>query len=170
MLEARAAEALSRLDKPVKMKAIRYKRRCSGNMSQSAYLYFVEGSSVSSLTLDEVKEHLARYRDQVSKTGQQLDWNYAEAAFPYTIETKPDGEDLWFYLKGKDELYRYIVFGIGVSPAADGERHYIQVVLPEGSTHGDKAKANELCKYLGRNLKSELHLFNGRIMYYNPRK
>jgi hypothetical protein len=139
-------------------------------MSQSAYLYFVEGSEVSSLTLEEVKDQLTRYRDQVSKTGQQLDWNYAAAAFPYTIETKPEGENQWFYLKGQDELYRYIVFGVGSASVDGSERNYVQIVLPEGSTHGDKSKANELCKYLGRHLKAELHLFNGRIMYYNPRK
>jgi hypothetical protein len=139
-------------------------------MSQSAFLYFVEGSSVPSLTLDELKEQLARYRDQVSRTGQQLDWNYAEAAFPYTMETKPDGEGVWFYLKGKNELYKYIVLGVGSAKTEESVRHYVQVVLPEGSTHGDKSKGNELCKYLARHLKAELHLFNGRIMYYNPRK
>lgn len=140
-------------------------------MSQSAYLYFVEGSSVPSLTLDELKEQLLRYQDQVSKTGQQLDWNYAKAAFPYSIETKPDNEDVWCYLKGNDEKYKYIVFGIGTKKTGDGEdRHFVQVVLPEGSTHGDKAKGNELCKYLARHLKAELHLFNGRVMYFNPRK
>ncbi len=139
-------------------------------MSQNAYLYFVEGSAVPSLTLAELKEQLERYRDQVSKTGEQLDWDYAEAAFPYTFERKEDSGDIWFYLKGKNELYRYIVFGIGQEKTEDSERHYVQIVLPEGSTHGDKAKANEFCKYLARHLKAELHLFNGRIMYYNPRK
>jgi len=139
-------------------------------MSQSAYLYFAEGSSVPSVTLEELEEHLHRYRDQTSKTGQQLDWNYAAAAFPYTIEKNPEGEGVWFYLKGKDEAYKYILFGVGSKKTDDAERHYVQVVLPDGSTHGDKAKANELCKYLARNLKTELHLFNGRIMYFNPRK
>jgi len=140
-------------------------------MSQSAFLYFVEGSAVSSLSLDELKGYLERYREQLAQTGRQLDWQYADAAFPYEIETKPEGKDVWFYLKGKNELYKYIVFGVGETTAASGEeRHFVQVVLPEGSTHGDKAKANELCKYLGRQLKAELHLFNGRVMYYNPRK
>lgn len=139
-------------------------------MTQSAYLYFVEGSAVSSLTLDDLKAELERYKEQTAKTGQQLDWDYAEAAFPYTIETKPEGENVWFYLKGKDDAYRYIVFGVGVKATEEGERHYVQIVLPEGCTHGDKAKANELCKYLGRHLKTETHLFNGRIMYFNPRK
>ena len=49
-------------------------------MSQSAFLYFVEGSAVPSLTLEQLKEQLLRYKEQVAKTGQQLDWNYADAA------------------------------------------------------------------------------------------
>lgn len=111
----------------------------------------------------------------MSQTGTQVSWNYADAAFPYTIETKSDNEDRWFYLKGTDPLYKYIMFGIGSETrSADGEEprevHYVQVVLPEGCTHGDKAKGNELCKFIGRRLKAELHLFNGRVMYFNPRK
>jgi len=139
-------------------------------MSQSAYLYFVEGSAVPSLTLEELKEHLLRYQEQVAKTGQQLGWDYAEAAFPYTIETKSGAENEWFYLKGVNDLYHSIVFGTGVTEGEDGGKHYVQVVLPDSSTHGDKNKAIELCKYIARHLKAELHLFNGRVMYYNPRK
>lgn len=155
-------------------------------MAQSAYLYFVEGSEAASLTLDELKGWLNRYVEQTSITGSQLDWDYADAAFPYTIETKPDAGDQWFYLKGKTPLYHHIIFGIGSkqtdSATADeasgsseeapatNQVHYIQVVLPDGSTHGDKAKANEFVKYLGKHLKTETHLFNGRIMYFNPRK
>ncbi|GIQ68289.1 DUF1885 family protein [Xylanibacillus composti] len=155
-------------------------------MAQSAYLYFVEGSEVASMTLDELKARLNRYVEQTSITGKQLGWDYADAAFPYTIETKPEAGDQWFYLKGKTPLYHHIIFGIGskqkdgaADAATDGEGeeagaasevHYIQIVLPDGSTHGDKAKANELVKYLGKHLKAETHLFNGRIMYFNPRK
>ncbi len=139
-------------------------------MSQSAYIKFVTGSEVSSLTLDEVKAYLNRYQEQVTLTGKQLDWAYADAAFPYTIETKPEGEGKWFYLKGNNNLYAYILFGIGHETIEEQDVHHIQVVLPDQATHGDKAKANELCKYLGRLLKAELHLFNGRIMYFNPRK
>jgi hypothetical protein len=139
-------------------------------MSQSAYIKFVEGSEVSSMTLDEVQEQLSRYKEQTALTGKQLDWDYADAAFPYTIETKPEGEGKWFYLKGKNNLYNYILFGVGSEIVEDQETHFIQVVLPDQATHGDKAKGNELCKYFGRHLKAELHLFNGRIMYFNPRK
>ncbi|WP_166238233.1 DUF1885 family protein [Paenibacillus turpanensis] len=139
-------------------------------MSQSAFLYFVEGSSVASLTLDELKDQLLRYQEQTRLTGQQLGWEYEDAAFPYTIETKPEAEGQWFYLKGKNPLYKYIVMGVGTKQVDEQERNCVQVVLPADSTPGDKAKANELCKWMARHLKSELHLFNGRIMYFNPRK
>lgn len=140
-------------------------------MSQSAFIKLVEGSAASSLSLDEVKELLLKYREQLALTGRQLGWEYAEKAFPYTIETKPEGEGKWFYLKGAEASYRYIVFGVGSEKTEDGtERHFVQVVLPGEATHGDKAKGNELCKHLAKLLKAELHLFNGRIIYYNPRK
>ncbi len=139
-------------------------------MSQSAYIKFVTGSAVPSLTLEELKEKLLQYREQLSLTAGQLGWEYEDAGFPYTIETKPEGEGKWFYLKGKNQLYKYIVFGVGSENAGEQERHFVQVVLPDDATHGDKAKGNEFCKHLSRQLKAELHLFNGRIMYFNPRK
>ncbi|MCM3337130.1 DUF1885 family protein [Paenibacillus sp. MER TA 81-3] len=138
-------------------------------MSQSATITFVDGSAVSSATLDELKEQLLHYRHQASLTGEQLSWDYADAAFPYTIEAKPGQEQLWFYLKGTSPLYRHIVFGVGTTKE-DTPRHFVQVVLPDDATHGDKGKGNELCKYLAKTWKAELKLFNGRIMYYNPRK
>ncbi|WJH37465.1 DUF1885 family protein [Paenibacillus aurantius] len=140
-------------------------------MSQSAYIQLVEGSAQPTFTLDELKEALVSYKDQLALTGKQLGWDYEDAGFPYSFETKPEGEGKWFYLKGKNSLYKYIVLGVGSRPDGSGtERSFIQVVLPDDSTHGDKAKANELCKHLGKRLKAELHLFNGRIMYFNPRK
>lgn len=139
-------------------------------MSQSAYITFAEGSAVSGMTLSELKEALLLYKEQTALTGKQLDWDYAEAAFPYTIETKPGEEEHWFYLKGKNPLYKYIVFGVGTKVEADKSRNFVQVVLPDDATHGDKAKGNELCKYLARKHKAELKMFNGRTIYYNPRK
>ncbi|MBO8171183.1 MAG: DUF1885 family protein [Bacillaceae bacterium] len=159
-------------------------------MSLSAYIKFVKGSTVEKVTLEDLKEKLNHYIDMTSKTGQQLNWDYAGAAFPYEIVETDEGKGTWFYLKGKDpNLYKYIVMGVGSEtiekevekPAGDGEekekvtvkepheQHYIQVVLPDGATHGDKGKANEFCKYLAREYKAELHLFNGRVMYFNPR-
>lgn len=137
-------------------------------MSQSAFIYFVQGSEVEQLTLDGVREQLLRYKEQLSLTGRQLNWEYADAAFPYTIETK-EGEP-WFYLRGADPKYRYIVFGVGESDRDGTAVHHVQVVLPDDATHGDKSKANELCKYMAKHLKAELKMFNGRTIYYNPRK
>ena len=37
-------------------------------------------------------------------------------------------------------------------------------------TYGDKGKATEYAKFVAKNLQGELHLFNGRIMYFNKRK
>jgi hypothetical protein len=139
-------------------------------MSQSAYIKFVDGSSVPSITLEELKEKLVYYKEQVKNTGLQLDWEYAEAAFPYSIEQKPEAEGKWFYLKGIDPLYKYILFGVSEPADASGEKGMIQVTLPDDSTHGDKAKGNEFCKFLAKTYKTELHLFNGRVIYYNPRK
>ncbi|MFF2484194.1 DUF1885 family protein [Paenibacillus sp. NPDC058071] len=131
-------------------------------MSQSAFIKLVQGSSRQELSLSELKENLLHYRDQTDLTGRQLDWDYAGAAFPYTIETKQD--DRWFYLKGTHPSYKYIIFG------TTEEGRAVQVVLPDESTHGDKSKANELCKYLAKQWQAELKLFNGRTIYYNPRK
>jgi len=139
-------------------------------MSQSAYIRFVQGSSVPSLTLDELKEKLLYYRDQFTQTAKQLDWQYELAGFPYTIETKPESQDKWFFLKGTNAKYRHIVFGVGERQEGDDVRYYIQLVLPDDSTEGDKNKGNEIGKFLARHLKAELQLFNGRVMYFNPRK
>ncbi|AZN40586.1 DUF1885 family protein [Paenibacillus albus] len=139
-------------------------------MSQSAYIKFVQGSAVDQLSLSDVKERLGRYKEQTSLTGQQLGWDYTEAAFPYTIETKPGEENRWFYLKGTTPQYNYILFGVGTESAGDATISHVQVVLPESATHGDKSKANELCKYFAKHLKAELKMFNGRTIYYNPRK
>jgi len=139
-------------------------------MSQSAYITFVEGSTVTEMSLEDVKQSLLHYKEQTALTGKQLDWDYAEAAFPYTIETRPGEEQQWFYLKGALPRYKYILFGVGSRVENDQERHYIQVVLPEEATHGDKAKGNELCKYIAKANKAELCMFNGRTFYFNPRK
>lgn len=139
-------------------------------MSQSAYIKLVEGSAQSTITLREVRELLLAYKDQTERTGRQLNWNYADAAFPYTIESKEGSEDQWFYLKGTHPGYKYIIFGVGKENREDGQTDYIQIVLPDQATHGDKAKGNEFCKHIGRKLQAEVHLFNGRVMYFNPRK
>ncbi|PZE22888.1 DUF1885 family protein [Paenibacillus xerothermodurans] len=139
-------------------------------MAQSAYINFVDGSTVPSLTLDDLRNQLLHYKEQLNLTGKQLGWDYEDSGFPYSIETKPEAEGKWFYLKGNNSLYKYIVMGLGSTQDGDKTRHYVQVVLPDDCTHGDKAKGNEFCKYLAKLWKAELHLFNGRVMYFNPRK
>jgi hypothetical protein len=138
-------------------------------MSQSAYIKFVQGSSVEKLTLEDVQSQLLHYVEQTKLTGTQLGWDYAEAAFPYSIESKQD--DRWFYLKGINPLYKHIIFGPSETTSVAGKVvPCVQVVLPEEATHGDKAKANELCKFMAKKLQAELTMFNGRTIYYNPRK
>lgn len=140
-------------------------------MAQSAYIKFVEGSAVPSVSLEQLKEQLLHYKQQLSLTGRQLGWEYDDAGFPYTIETKPEGKDTWFFLKGINPKYRHIVLGVNPEPGEGAASPpYVQIVLPDDCTHGDKGKGNEFCKYLARLWKAELHLFNGRTMYFNPRK
>jgi hypothetical protein len=138
-------------------------------LKKSARIKLVQGSKQSSITLHEVKVALEQYREMLTKTGQQLGWNYQEAAFPYDMEEREQDGIPYLLLKGKQpNLYSHLVVGVGREQESD--IHYIQVVLPENATHGDKAKANEFCKYLAKTFKGELHLFNDRIMYYNERK
>lgn len=144
-------------------------------MPQSAYIKLVEGSTQDTITLDDVKQKFLRYKEQTGYTGKQLGWDYADAAFPYRIEQEPEGEGKWFTLKGKNpDMYNRLIVGVGTEPVEDNdtksERHYIQIVLPNGARHGDKSKGNEFSKYLAKHFKAELHLFNGRVMYFNPRK
>lgn len=140
-------------------------------MGKSAFIKLVDGSTVQNINLDEVKELFDQYKERTRKTGEQLDWAYNDVAFPYTLHEKPEAKGQWFYLKGDNpKLYQYILIGVGSRPNGEKEENYIQVTLTDISTAGDKGKANEFCKYLARYLKAELHMFNGRIMYFNPRK
>lgn len=147
-------------------------------LPQSAYIKLVEGSTHESITLEDVKNKFDRYIEQTGLTGKQLNWDYAGAAFPYEIEHPPEGEGKWFYLKGKDRrMYNYLIVGVGSeaensngSNDATNEQHYIQIVLPDDAHHGDKSKGNEFCKYLAKQFQAELHMFNGRVMYFNSQK
>ncbi|WP_195573428.1 DUF1885 family protein [Paenibacillus sp. 1001270B_150601_E10] len=139
-------------------------------MSQRATITFVDGSAVPSVTVEELREQLIHYKEQTSLTGNQLEWNYAEAAFPYTIETKQGYEELGLILKGTEPIYHCILMGAGSRLDGEKVRHYVELLLPDAATSGDKSKANELSRYLAKSWKAELQLFNGRIMYFNPRK
>jgi hypothetical protein len=144
-------------------------------MATHAYIKLVSKSKKKTITLSEVKELFQYYQDITKKTGEQLGWSYAEAAFPYTIVETDEGKEQWFYLKGKSDRYRTIIVGVGQEqiPNEDTgeteEQTFIQITLPQGATHGDKGKANEFCKFLAKKLEGQLHLFNGRVMYYYKR-
>ncbi|WP_404449877.1 DUF1885 family protein [Sutcliffiella horikoshii] len=141
-------------------------------MASSAYINLVPKSKEKTLTVEDVKELLNYYKDITSKTGKQLGWEYSEAAFPYELKEKPEGKGTWFYLKGTEDRYKMILIGVGTQVATTEEAEplsYIQVTLHDQSTHGDKGKANELCKFLAKKLEAELKLFTGSIMYYYKR-
>ena len=138
------------------------------HLSKSAYIKLTQ-----TVSLDEVKEKLDHLIDHTSRTGEQLDWDYASAAFPYSVKEKKTSDgNHWLLLKGKESrLYKYLL--IGMDPGkeeATASTPSIQVVVPDGATHGDYAKANEFCRFLAKSFAAELHLFNGRVMYFNPRK
>ncbi|SFE09895.1 protein of unknown function [Bacillus sp. OV194] len=140
-------------------------------MQQHAYIKLVPSSKQQSITSEEVKNLFRYYKEITSKTGTQLGWEYGQSAFPYSMEEKSEGKDRWFYLKGTDrQQFKYIIIGLDTEETDETNTSYIQVTLPEGFTHGDKGKANEFCKFLAKQLEGELHLFNGRIMYYYKRK
>ncbi|RSK26875.1 DUF1885 family protein [Bacillus sp. HMF5848] len=136
-------------------------------MAQTAFIKLVPASNKQCITLDEVKELFTYYKAITTKTGKQLDWQYEGAAFPYILKETEEGKGKWFYLKCSNDQ-RYNLIAVGVS-----EKHeqpaYIQITLPDGATFGDKGKANEFCKFLGKKLQGELQLFNGRIMYFYKR-
>jgi hypothetical protein len=131
-----------------------------------AYIKLVPASKQKTITLEEVKQLFQYYQDMMKKTGEQLRWAYQQAAFPYQLIETDEGKGKWFYLKGDGHLYRTIIVGVG---SDETEESFIQITLPNGATHGDKGKTNEFCKFLAKKLEGELHLFNGRIMYYYKR-
>ena len=142
-------------------------------MGRSAYIKLVEGSTQQDITLDQIKALLKMFSDRSAKSGEQLQWGeYDESAFPYTIEERDEDGTKYLFLKGMEYLYNYLIIGKD-SETVDGvTRNYIQVVLPneDNITPGDSSKGTILVKYLGKYLKAETHLFNGRIIYNNPRK
>ncbi|PLT28040.1 DUF1885 family protein [Peribacillus deserti] len=144
-------------------------------MSENAYIKLVDSSTQQTVTLDELKEWFRYYKDITSKTGKQVEWNYSDKAFPYEIKETPEDSSGWFYLASREDRYKHIILGVSTEKILlDDEtekiQSYIQITLPESSTFGDKGKANEFSKFLAKKLKGELHLFNGRVMYYYPRR
>ncbi|AZB42775.1 DUF1885 family protein [Bacillus sp. FJAT-42376] len=108
------------------------------------------------VSIEAVSELIDYYKIITGKTGEQLGWHYRETAFPYEVEVK---ENL-LYLKSSHPGFNQIIIGVA-------DRSVIQVYLSAASVLGDKAKANELCKFLAKKMKAELHLFNGKIMRFS---
>jgi hypothetical protein len=144
-------------------------------MASNAYIKLVPSSAKETISTEELKELLHYYKTITSKTGDQLNWEYSDAAFPYEVKEEPSGKGKWFYLSSTKDRYKAILVGVDEENIQNDDgsnkgQTYIQVTLPEFSTFGDKGKANEFCKFLAQKLQAELHLFNGRVMYFNPRK
>jgi hypothetical protein len=144
-------------------------------MSTNAYIKLVPSSSQQTITTKELKSLFSYYKEITSKTGKQLGWEYESSSFPYEINETEKGKGSWFSLESYHDRYHVILIGVDVETVVDDEGNpqeqtYIQITLPDSATFGDKGKANEFCKFIGKKLKGELHLFNGRIMYYYPRK
>jgi hypothetical protein len=144
-------------------------------MSSNAYIKLVPSSSQQAISTDELKDLFNYYKQITAKTGDQVDWNYENSAFPYELKEKEEGKGTWFYLQSSQDRYNAILFGVDKEIIVDEdgterEQTYIQITLPPTASAGDKGKANEFSKFLGKKLQGELHLFNGRVMYFNPRK
>lgn len=136
-------------------------------MSKSAFIKLVPGSKYSSISEKELVELLNYYQEMTKLTGKQLNWDYQAAAFPYDMIEKEQDGTKYLLLQGKDpHLYRYLILGIDQSK----DTPQIQIVLPTQATHGDLAKANELARFIAKQVQGELHMFNGRIMYFYKRK
>ncbi len=140
-------------------------------MSNQAYIKLVPSSAKQTITIDELKELLEYYKEITTKTGEQLSWQYGQAAFPYEMEEVMNQQ---LILTSNHERYHSIKLSIDEEKDSNNNDHApqtsIQFTLTASSTYGDKGKANELCKFLANKLQGELHLFNGRIMYYYKRK
>jgi hypothetical protein len=124
-------------------------------MAVNAYIKLVPSSAKETVTIEEVKELFHYYKNNTTKTGNQIGWQYGESAFPYEIKETAEGKGKWFYLQSDHENYYAILIGVDQETVRneDGqelEQTYIQVTLPEQSTYGDKGKANEFCKYLAK--------------------
>ncbi|MCH5584004.1 DUF1885 family protein [Shimazuella sp. AN120528] len=130
-------------------------------MKKSAYIRRTE-----TIELADVQNTLNYYREMTRNTGKQLAWDYEAAAFPYTMEEKETDGTKYLLLTGNDpHLNNHIVIGVGQKE--DTQQYYVQIVLPEDATHHDVAKGNEYAKFIAKQLKGELQLFNGRIMAYS---
>ena len=136
-------------------------------MIEHAYIKWTDDSGRTG-HLEELKKWFHDYKAMAAKTGEQLNWTYEEAAFPYSLQEKNFGGARWLVLNSDTDRYHSILFRTGHEEETG--QSFIEAILPQGSTHGDKGKANELCKFLAGRLNAELHLFNKRVMHFSKKK
>lgn len=136
-------------------------------MAEHAYIKWTDDTG-QAIQLEEIKKWFLYYRELAAKTGKQLNWTYEEAAFPYSMREQESGGVNWLVLDSDTDRYHSILVRAGQEENTG--LSYIEVILPPASTHGDKSKANELCKFLAKKLSGELHLFNKRIMHFPKKK
>ncbi|WP_409292027.1 DUF1885 family protein [Peribacillus sp. SCS-37] len=144
-------------------------------MTETAYIKLVEQSKQQTITLDELKNWLRYYQEITAKTGRQVGCNYSSMAFPYEIDDTPSDSRSWFTLTSSHDRYNAIIMGVAAEKITGDQQSgklqsAIHITLPPASTFGDKGKANEFSKFLAKQLEGELHLFNGRVMFFYKRR
>ncbi|KZZ83011.1 DUF1885 family protein [Bacillus sp. SJS] len=113
------------------------------------------------ISLEIIYKYIDYYKGITAKTGEQLGWEYSETAFPYEICQE---HERLLILRSVQPGFNHIY--IGIIQSEDESAEAVQIYLPASSAHGDKGKANELCKFLAKKMKGELHLFNGKVMRF----
>lgn len=108
------------------------------------------------VSLADVIELFTYYQEITRKTGEQLNFAYEKNAFPYEIKNV---DNRYLILSSTLDLYHKIYVGFENDST-------LLFRLSQRSTHGDKAKAVEFCKFFAKKLKARLQLFNGRTMYF----
>ncbi|CAM4033171.1 hypothetical protein BAMA_09195 [Bacillus manliponensis] len=129
---------------------------------QDAFIELVPKSKQQTITLADIKELFQYYKTMTTQAGEQLNFYYSSAAFPYEVV---DTSETTLQLQSNHDRYHMIYVGIGIKE----DSSFIQVTLPPNATFGDKGKANEFCRFLAKKLEGKLQLFNGRTMYFYKR-
>ncbi|MCP8616068.1 DUF1885 family protein [Salirhabdus salicampi] len=124
-------------------------------MGRSTYVY-----PKNPITLQDIQDQLQYYQEITTKTGEQLNWNYEQQAFPYDIQLKEYEGHQYLLLKGTLDRYNSILIGVIDQPSQNA----VQITLPSSAEHGDKGKANELAKFFAKKFNGTLQLFNGRLI------
>ncbi|GAA0325081.1 DUF1885 family protein [Bacillus carboniphilus] len=132
-------------------------------MQEEALIRVHNKSKKSTITYEDVKEILQEYVRRTKKTGEQLNWDYDQHAFPYSIEEIQNEAKQFLQLKSIDPPL-YHSFYLDIPEEMDDT--ILRITLSSQSTHADKGKANELCRFISKNWGAELRLFNKRVMQF----